>query len=180
MRLSDVTVGIIPAPHSHYKEFVNGKIQMIRTCAVALAITITSTTAFADIIPSDQTFAPTERYTPVPTGISAEQQGSFNPLLQGFQSFANTPDWTAANSGNELWTDALQGQRNAGSFAIPNPVICSLVEQPDGTVSGSCAPINPPTSGPVAGGANGVPAPGGLLLMLAAAGFALRKKFTAA
>ncbi len=57
-----------------------------------------------------------------------------------------------------------------GVSPINNPITCTLRQTPDGLVD-SCAPTN---------GHNQVPAPGGLLLILAALGMAVRKKFAAA
>lgn len=57
-----------------------------------------------------------------------------------------------------------------GASPINNPITCTLRQTPDGLVD-SCVPSN---------GSNQVPAPGGLLLILAALGMAVRKKFAAA
>lgn len=58
----------------------------------------------------------------------------------------------------------------AGITLLEPPVVCAFRETPEGVV-GSCAPVDAP---------NEVPAPGGLLVMMAAVAFAVRRKFRAA
>lgn len=119
---------------------------MLRTIPFALVAALTTTSSCADVLTTD--------------AIAASS------VLQG-----NTT--TGMQPRGDLWNAALAGGqpgRNAASstIQIPNPTICSLTQMPDGTVVGSCAPVNSP---------NKVPAPNGLLVMMAALlGFAFRRK----
>lgn len=119
---------------------------MLRTIPFVLVAALTTTSSFAGVVTTD--------------AIAA------SPVLQGNTTTATPPR-------DDLWNAALAGGQpgsNAASstIQIPNPTICTLTQMPDGTVVGSCAPVNSP---------NEVPAPNGLLVMMAALlGFAFRRK----